>query len=247
MMGKTGRLGLGLALCAGLACLPGALRAAQEPAAQTPSTQTGAAPAKTGQGLVPALFDKKQPIEITSDRLDVDQEAKTAIFEGNVDAIQGQVHLKADRLKVYYEGDTASIGGAPESAAPKPPSEGAPPAPGIAAPGTQAQGADSASNGKIKRMDVDGKVFMSSPTETASGDKATYNADTGLIVLTGNVILTRGQNVIRGSKLSIDADSGHSVIESKSSVGGGRVKGLFVPKSPAPDSPTASAQNKPGP
>jgi len=245
MIDFRSRQAIGLALCAVLAAIaPSAVRAAQEPA----QVSTGAgkpASAKNGQGLAPALFDKKKPIEITSDRLDVDQEAKTAIFEGNVDAIQGQVHLKADRLKVYYEGDTsgAAAGGAPAQGQPS----AAVPSPPTAS-GPQTAGPDAAaSGGKIKRMDVEGKVFMSSPTETASGDRAVYNADTGMIVLTGNVILTRGQNVIRGSKLTIDADSGHSVIDAKSSAGGGRVKGLFVPKAPAPETASATAPNRPAP
>jgi lipopolysaccharide export system protein LptA len=192
--------------------------------------------------LGPALFDKKKPIEITSDKLDVDQQDKTAIFEGNVDAIQGEVHLKADRLKVYYDEDTTQTGAtsaAPETGAAP---QAAAQAPAGAQPVATDAAADPASGGKIRRMDVDGKVFMSSPTETASGDHAVYLAETGLITLTGNVILTRGQNVIRGTKLVIDADTGHSVIESKPSAGGGRVKGLFVPKQPGGQGPSAQAQ-----
>jgi lipopolysaccharide export system protein LptA len=251
MIALRGRLAIGLALCGVLAAVPpSAVRAAQEPAS-APATPANPAPTqkpapteKNGQGLAPALFDKKKPIEITSDRLDVDQEAKTAIFEGNVDAIQGEVHLKADRLKVYYEGDAAGAPSGATTQSQAPASAASPQAPATTV--QQAASADAAaSGGKIKRMDVDGKVFMSSPTETASGDKAVYTADNGLIVLTGNVILTRGQNVIRGSKLTIDSDSGHSVIDSKSSGGGGRVKGLFVPKAPASETASATTQNKP--
>jgi lipopolysaccharide export system protein LptA len=223
----------GLCLALAMALYAGPLQAEQSPAGKDANTAQG----KPGpNGFAPALFDKKKPIEITSDKLDVDQGEKTAIFQGNVDAIQGEVHLKADRLKVYYEGDDAQPGGAlPTAAAPAP---GAAPA----QPASTGAGDPAASGGKIKRMDVDGKVFMSSPTETASGDKAVYDAGTGMITLTGNVVLTRGQNVIRGTKLVVDADSGHSVIESKSSVGGGRVKGLFVPKQPANAGTTAQAQ-----
>jgi lipopolysaccharide export system protein LptA len=234
----TARTGLYLALVAALCAMPA--RAAQEPAKD-------AAPGKPAPILGPALFDKKKPIEITSDKLDVDQQEKTAIFEGNVDAIQGEVHLKADRLKVYYEEEDAqagTTGPAPaKGAAPKDPAPKAPAQmPAGAQPGTTDAATDPASGGKIKRMDVDGKVFMSSPTERASGDKAVYLAETGMITLTGNVILTRGQNVIRGTKLVVDADTGHSVIESKQSAGGGRVKGLFVPKQASGQGPTAQAQ-----
>jgi lipopolysaccharide export system protein LptA len=79
-------------------------------------------------------------------------------------------------------------------------------------------------------MDVDGHVFISSPTETASGEKGVYNAETGKIVLTGDVVLTRGGNVIRGTQLDIDVDTGKSSIVNTSSASGGRVRGLFVPK-----------------
>lgn len=172
---------------------------------------------KSGPAFGPALFDKTKPIEITSDRLDVDQEAKVAIFEGKVDAIQGAVHLRADRLKVYYDAVTE------ETASAAPPAT--PPSTGETASGDPMEG-----GGRIRRMDVDGNVFVSSPTETASGERGVYNADTGKVTLLGNVVLTRGGNVIRGTKLSIDVDTGRSVIDADSSVGGGRVKGLFVPK-----------------
>ena len=201
-----------------LAFLVPGLSAAEPTPASAPAKPAGQ---KGSPVLGPALFDKKKPIEITSDRLDVDQEAKIAIFEGKVDAIQGEIHLRADRLKVYY--DTVTT--------PTPAQPGAPAPPPSATPVAAAASDDpAAGGGKIRRMDVDGHVFVSSPTETASGEKGVYNADTGKIVLTGNVILTRGGNVIRGTKLSIDVDSGRSVIDANSSAGGGRVKGLFVPK-----------------
>jgi lipopolysaccharide export system protein LptA len=213
----------GFAAVGALALL--ALSPAGRANAETTSAQK---PAAQGSPLLgPALFDKKKPIEITSDRLDVDQTAKTAIFEGKVDAIQGDIHLRADRLKVYY--DTIDT---PQTAAAAPATSSTPAASSQTEPQAAAAGdpTDPSGGGKIRRMDVDGHVFVSSPTETASGEKGVYDADTGKIILTGDVILTRSGNVIRGTKLAIDVDSGKSTIESKSSAGGGRVKGLFAPK-----------------
>lgn len=46
--------------------------------------------------------DASQPIEITSDSLVVEQEQQIAIFSGNVDAVQGPLVLRADRLDVHY-------------------------------------------------------------------------------------------------------------------------------------------------
>jgi len=49
--------------------------------------------------------DGSAPIEITSDTLDVKQNEQIAIFRGNVDAIQGEMNLRADELTVHYRSD----------------------------------------------------------------------------------------------------------------------------------------------
>jgi len=43
-----------------------------------------------------------QPIEVVSDTLEVAKDQETAIFQGNVNAIQGNLGLQADTLKVKY-------------------------------------------------------------------------------------------------------------------------------------------------
>ncbi len=46
--------------------------------------------------------DASQPVEITSDALQLDQEGGTALFTGKVRVGQGQMRLAADQLKVFY-------------------------------------------------------------------------------------------------------------------------------------------------
>ena len=46
--------------------------------------------------------DNDAPIEITADTLEVRQSENLAIFRGDVDAIQGDMLLKADMLVVHY-------------------------------------------------------------------------------------------------------------------------------------------------
>jgi lipopolysaccharide export system protein LptA len=55
--------------------------------------------------------DSTLPIEITADRLDVVQDEQVAIFIGNVDAVQGDLVLTSDELRVYYRdsGDAAGL------------------------------------------------------------------------------------------------------------------------------------------
>lgn len=45
------------------------------------------------------------PIEITADTLEVVQADQVAIFTGNVDAVQGDLVLRADKLRVHYRGE----------------------------------------------------------------------------------------------------------------------------------------------
>jgi lipopolysaccharide export system protein LptA len=57
--------------------------------------------------------DGSLPIEITADTLEVQQRDQVATFTGNVDAVQGDLTLSADQLRVYYRGgETAGGAGA---------------------------------------------------------------------------------------------------------------------------------------
>lgn len=49
-------------------------------------------------------FDRTQAIEIEADSLEIDQEKRLAVFAGNVNAMQGQIRLSADTLRVHYAG-----------------------------------------------------------------------------------------------------------------------------------------------
>ncbi len=50
----------------------------------------------------PTLGGNGKPIEITADRLVVNQQDRVATFSGNVDAVQGDMSLKANEIKVFY-------------------------------------------------------------------------------------------------------------------------------------------------
>ncbi|MEM9626400.1 MAG: lipopolysaccharide transport periplasmic protein LptA [Pseudomonadota bacterium] len=159
----------------------------------------------TGQSLE---HDSSLPIEISADSLEVAQEEQVATFAGNVDAVQGDLVLSADKLEVHYEGKSGGVG--------------------IAA----------GSGGAIRRIDAEGRVIIASPEETAEGDQGTYDVLARTVTLEGKVVLTRGANVIRGERLEMDLASGKSrIVGTETSVAGGtdepsgeRVKALFTPK-----------------
>ncbi len=152
--------------------------------------------------------DRSLPIEITADRLEVVQPDRVATFTGNVDAVQGDMVLSADRLRVYYNGS----------------GQGAAPA---------------AVGGSIRRIEAEGNVFLSSPSQTAQGKTGVYDVASDQLTLEGSVVLTQGDDVIRGDRLEVDLASGHSRVFAAlpSSAGGAapqRVRALFVPRTTAP-------------
>ena len=140
--------------------------------------------------------DTTQPIEITADALEVQQDQGVAVFTGAVNAIQGELVLRADTLRVHYRAGGESNAGFP---------------------------------GAISRIDAQGSVFFSTPSETAEGDTGVYDVGGGTITLVGAVVLTRGQNVLSGSRLELSLATGRSRLYSDGTDGDGRVRGLFVP------------------
>jgi lipopolysaccharide export system protein LptA len=61
--------------------------------------------------------DTSLPIEITADTLEVVQPDRVATFTGNVDAVQGDLVLRADELRVHYSGNEQGGGNAEETGA----------------------------------------------------------------------------------------------------------------------------------
>jgi lipopolysaccharide export system protein LptA len=96
-------------------------------------------------------------------------------------------------------------------------------------------GAITSGNPTVQRLDASGGVVVRSPSETASGDFASYDLNRRLITMLGGVTLNQGSNVLRGGRLVIDLNSGRSIIDGRSSGGapgvtggtGGRVTGRF--------------------
>ena len=62
-----------------------------------------------GQGVAfgPFRQDPEEPVEVTSERLEVDNEAGIAIFIGDVIVVQGQMRLTAPRVRVEYSSGEA--------------------------------------------------------------------------------------------------------------------------------------------
>ena len=164
-----------------------------------------AAPQPRQEQPISALkgHNSNAPVDVTADRIEVQDRADRAMFVGNVHVTQAEMTLDTARLTVAYSGSPA---------------------------GTSSN--SGGGNGvQIRRLDAAGGVVVRSPSETAKGDFGIYDLDRKLITLIGNVQLNRDQNQVNGSRLVIDLDSGRAVIDGGPpgvNQSGGRVSGHFT-------------------
>jgi lipopolysaccharide export system protein LptA len=80
---------------------------------------------------------------------------------------------------------------------------------------------------KIERLEASEKVYMKSDNQIGTGDAATFNMKTEVLVLTGKqVVLTEGDNIATGCKLTVLMGSGQAQLD-----GCGRVSMVVSPKS----------------
>lgn len=82
----------------------------------------------------------------------------------------------------------------------------------------------------LDRMQADGNVVITTPTETLSGDAGTYNAETQMAEITGDVEIKRGPNILKGGKAEVNLETSVSRMFGN---GGsrGQVRGVFYPGS----------------
>lgn len=71
---------------------------------------TGAFAQEGFLGQMGEPIDTSQPIEVAADTLEVIQSEQVAVFSGSVDAIQGDMRLQADLLRVHYASGSGSSG-----------------------------------------------------------------------------------------------------------------------------------------
>ena len=92
---------------------------------------------------------------------------------------------------------------------------------------------DSNAVSRIRRINAEGNVILTTPNETARGGTGTYDLEKKIVVLVGSVVLTQGDNVLHGQKLIMDLTTGRSRLEgatpTTSPKDGGRVRAIFRP------------------
>ena len=126
----------------------------------------------------PIDFSRGGPVEITAaNGIEWHQNDQTVIASGNARAVRGGVTVTADKLIAYYrrKADAGTPGSRP-------------------AGGTSLQsnsvasrqgGPDQTGNNEIYRLEARGRVHIYTHTDEATGDRAIYDIDQAVMVLTG--------------------------------------------------------------
>lgn len=134
--------------------------------------------------------DPSSPYDVVSDKLDVDDVAKTALFTGNVSAVQGNISMRSQEMTAFYTGNA-----------------------GIGATGDQAAGGAAAS---LTHLTAKKKVVVTAKDgQTATGDWAEVDVKKNLTTLGGAVVLTQGKNIVHGTRLVIDMNTGEATIKTE--------------------------------
>ncbi len=140
------------------------------------------------------LSNKKEPVELYADSLEIRDKEGMALFDGNVSVVQGNRLLRTSKLVVYY--DKAHKVTDKDQANTK-----------ILSP------IRFGSTG-VQKMEALGKVYIKIATQIATGDKGIFDVKSNMMTLIGNnVVLIDGDNVATGCKLIADMKTGKILLE----------------------------------
>ncbi|HET6388515.1 LPS export ABC transporter periplasmic protein LptC [Hyphomicrobium sp.] len=142
--------------------------------------------------------DANSPYDVVAEKLEVDDVAKTAVFTGNVSAVQGSISMRSQELTAFYTGNA-----------------------GIAADGDAAASATPAS---LTHLTARKKVVVTAKDgQTATGDWAEVDVKKNTTTLGGAVVLTQGKNIVNGTRLVIDMNTGEATIKTEPTATSGTV------------------------
>jgi lipopolysaccharide export system protein LptA len=128
------------------------------------------------------------PVEVTSrGGFEWRENEQKVIASGDARAVRDNVTVTADRLIAYYRKKAGT-------AAP-PPASANPPA-ALPPPGATGSDVENGSN-EVYRLEAEGNVHIYTPTDEAVGDRAVYDIDQAVLVMTGKSMkLTTPQQVM---------------------------------------------------
>jgi LPS export ABC transporter protein LptC/lipopolysaccharide transport protein LptA len=228
---------------AGAPPAPGAIPSATPPAA-TPAAPAPPAAAPTGPtSAVPMISASNGPIDVTSNRLDINDGSKVAIFSGNVRAVQGGAALETAALTVIYEGQNAGATAALGANTKIRRIVSTSPVVMTRPPHDRVTGKALDFDALTEVAVVTGDVVMTSQADRkVTGGAATIDQKADTVLLIGNVVAIQGRNQLAGERLFVERTTGRTHLTSPAGPGeeAGRITSRFYRN----DAKTASHASK---
>lgn len=139
-----------------------------------------AAAAQTTVPFGTTRHDASQPVEVTSERLDLDQGSGSAVFSGTVRVGQGELRLAADKVQVFYDPKSQAANG---------------PIQRLIATGnvTLANGSEAAEAAEATfevatgKVDMQGNVLLTQGSNALSGDRLAIDLNANTAQMQGRV------------------------------------------------------------
>ena len=193
----------------GAAVLLGVLRTAA--AAEPP-------PSDAAPLAVPGLR-RDQPITVTSRTLEYDYKTNVVVYRGDVQAEQGDVHLRSDELTIRLLSAAKKKDGATDRKDATDKKDAAADAPPASADplGGRVQ---------LRQVEATGSVRIDQGDRWATGGRAVFDQERRTLVLSENPVLHDGPNQIAGDRVVVYLDENRSVVEG----GDKRVKAVLFPE-----------------
>jgi lipopolysaccharide export system protein LptA len=129
------------------------------------------------------LSEDGGPVSYSADNLEYFDGERRLVLVGDVDIVQNDARLRADRITLFFSASTAA--------------------------GDQQQGLGS---GDIERMIAEGEVYYVRPAQSARGNRAVYEVAQDAVTFTGNVVVASDENVIRGETLVLQIGNRRTTI-----------------------------------
>ncbi|MGE5267800.1 MAG: LPS export ABC transporter periplasmic protein LptC, partial [Deltaproteobacteria bacterium] len=148
-------------------------------------------PEAAASGVAQFKTSPDAPVDVEADSLDVDDNARVAVFRGDVVTRQGEVTMRSSEIQAFYTG-SARLADTSGAASQSP-----------AGGGTQ-----------LSRIDAKGAVVVTSEDgRKVTGSSARFDAKSNTVVVSGDVELSQAGTVVRGNRLVIDMTTGKATID----------------------------------
>lgn len=169
-----------------------------------------------GGDMRSSMKGKKDPIEITSDRMRSEERGQKIIFSGNVLAVWGDLSIRSDVLEIFNHSDE------------KQPAPTGDPTAAALGQGQQLEEIIAIGNVDVRRGD-----------RRAKGDRAIYLDKQQKIILKGNpkAIAWEGENIVEGKEMIFFLETDRFQVND-------RVRIRLFPGSDGPQKPRATPKGK---